>query len=213
LEEVMKANPGVGLSDALLPKYGGGFKHVHMWMSQYVGFPGLRFMAEPCVDGLDCSDADQLSSAEFEGRRQIRALFDVVRARFKDGEKLKLAALASYIGVRETRRCEALHRLTEKELLTGVRFPDAIANGCYPVDVHNEVGLVFKYLDGRQRTQRYSTDGSKAEMREERWLPEGAPHALFYQIPYRSLVPKGAKNVLCAGRLVDSTRGRSAPSA
>lgn len=154
VEEVLRANPSLLLDDALSPRFQGGFKHVHLWDSDYVGLPGLRFLAMPSVDGLDCSDTDGLTAAELEGRRQLRAFIDVVRANFKEGDKLRLAALSSCIGIRETRRCEALHRLTEMEVLNGGRFADAIANGSYCVDVHDEVGVTFKYLDGNSRVQR-----------------------------------------------------------
>ena len=204
--ELCKANPNFDIASALLPKYNGGFKHVHMWMSEYVGFPGMNFMAEPCVEGADCSDADSLTAAEIEGRRQIRALFDVIRSNFKEGDKLRLAALGSSIGIRETRRCEALHRLTENELLSGERFPDAIANGCYPVDVHDNVGITFKYLDGTSFRQKRSPEEGCACLKG-RWREETADNPLFYQIPYRSLVPKSSRNVLCAGRIVDSDEG------
>ena len=46
---------------------------------------------------------------------------------------------------------EAEHCLSEDEVLHGVRFDDAIANGSYRVDVHAPEGggFLFKYLDGR----------------------------------------------------------------
>jgi hypothetical protein len=50
--------------------------------------------------------------------------------------------------------------------------------------------------------------GEDGEIRWEkgRWLPAGEPCATWYEVPYRALVPKGSVNVLCAGRMVDSTR-------
>ena len=43
------------------------------------------------------------------------------------------------------------------------------------------------------------------------WRAAGARNSAtdptFYQIPYRCLVPQGARNVLAAGRLVDADRG------
>jgi hypothetical protein len=40
-----------------------------------------------------------------------------------------------------------------------------------------------------------------------RWREKTAENPTFYQVPYRSLVPRGSKNVLVAGRLVDADRG------
>lgn len=42
---------------------------------------------------------------------------------------------------------------------------------------------------------------------EKRWRPERPANPTFYQIPYRSLVPQGSVNVLCAGRMLDADRG------
>jgi hypothetical protein len=53
----------------------------------------------------------------------------------------------------------------------------------------------------------YAVPGRQRE--KGRWrppLPEGQDPR-FYQIPYRCLVPRGAANVLVAGRLIDADRG------
>ena len=42
---------------------------------------------------------------------------------------------------------------------------------------------------------------------EGRWRPEQDDWPTFYQVPYRCLVPRGATNVLAAGRLIDADRG------
>jgi hypothetical protein len=88
-------------------------------------------------------------------------------------------------------------------LLGGRRFPDAIANGVYPVDVHHpdKPGITLRFLDGKEA---YSAPGV---YQESRWLPEGGTAATFYQIPYRTLVPKGSTNVLVAGRALDADPG------
>ena len=89
-------------------------------------------------------------------------------------------------------------------MLTGKRFDDAVANGSYRVDVHHpdKPGLTFRYQDG---TEVYvsPTGGGK----RTRWRPKTKENPTFYQVPYRSLVPKAAKNVLVAGRCLDADRG------
>jgi hypothetical protein len=98
-----------------------------------------------------------------------------------DGKGSPLVTLPAKLGIRETRHARCLHTLTQEELLSGQRFPDAIGNGTYPVDIHNARGggITFRYL-------------------------EKAP---FYQIPYASLVPQGSHNVLIAGRSIDADEG------
>jgi ribulose 1,5-bisphosphate synthetase/thiazole synthase len=177
--------------------------HGFLWASNVVGMPGLRMVAGTRVPDADCSDADQLTRAEIEGRRQVRAICDILRGH-PGGEGVALAALPACIGIRETGHAECLHTLTEREVLDGVRFDDAIANGSYRVDVHHSdrPGLTFRYLDGREV---YVAPGERRV--EGRWRPETAESPVFYQVPYRSLVPRGAVNVLVAGRLIDADRG------
>ncbi|MEX0885721.1 MAG: FAD-dependent oxidoreductase [Phycisphaeraceae bacterium] len=164
----------------------------------------MRLVAGTRVHGADCSDADELTQAEIEGRRQVRQMLHLIRTRIPGGDKLALHGLPARIGIRDTRRTRCLHQLTEREVLTGERFDDAIANGSYRVDVHaaDGDGLVFRYLDGREVT-------AYADGRHEsrRWAAEGEANASFYQIPYRSLVPVRARNVLVAGRCLDADEG------
>jgi hypothetical protein len=123
---------------------------------------------------------------------------------YPGGEAVSLAALPAYIGVRETRQASCHHRLKEEEGLEGVRFADAIANSSDRVDVHHakKAGLTFRYLDG---SQVYVAPGEPRLL--TRWREEREDDLTFHQIPYRCLVPCGARNVLVAGRLVDADRG------
>ncbi|MEW6356597.1 MAG: FAD-dependent oxidoreductase [Planctomycetota bacterium] len=205
LDDVAKQNPGFSLSKVVHdPKYPNALKHGFLWSAPVTGAPDMQMVAGTRVHGADCSDADQLTRAEIEGRRQVRAICDIVRDNMKGGKALGLVALPTYIGIRETRHVECLHRLTTDEVLWGKRFTDAIANGSYPVDVHHsdKPGITFRYLDG---TQRYCVPGKEPEA--GRWREELAESPTFYQIPYRCLVPKGSRNVLAAGRMIDADEG------
>lgn len=86
---------------------------------------------------------------------------------------------AAQIGVRESRMIDGEHLLTGEELKACTRFPDAIAAGNYDIDIHNPEG---------SGTSHY-------------YFPQGA----YYTIPYRSLQPKGAENLLVAGRCISCT--------
>ena len=86
----------------------------------------------------------------------------------------------------------------------GTRFPDAIANGTYGVDIHHsdKAGITMRYLDG---TEVYNEPGHPPV--RTRWREASAGVTPFYQIPFRSMLPRGADNVLVAGRLLDAERG------
>jgi hypothetical protein len=156
------------------------------------------------VHGVDCSDADQLTAAELEGRRQVREIVDILRERVGHHGPIGLAALPACIGIRETRHAACLRRLGEAELLEGAAGPDAIAYGSYRVDVHHQGGdgLTFRYLDGREVRQ-FGDGRSQAG----RWRAARAEDPTFYGIPYGCLVPRGARNLLVAGRALDADRG------
>jgi len=149
----------------------------------------------------DCSTAEGLAAAEIEGRRQVRAIQDLLR-RHAPEARISLQGLPARLGIRETRHVRCLHQLTGDELLAGRHFPDAIANGSYRVDIHHDdkPGLTFRYLDGRQSFIRPGFPPV-----EDRWRPASRENPTYYQIPYRSLVPRGPHgNVLAAGRFIDA---------
>ncbi len=205
LEEIKKRHPAFSLDHvAFDPQYPQALKRGFLWTAKVPGSVDDTMVAGTRVFGADGSDADQLTQAEIEGRRQVRAMCDILREHFAPDASVPLAALPTKIGLRESRHAHCLHTLTEQEILTGVRFPDAIANGTYRVDVHgaDRPGLIFRYLDGREE---YVVPGLPTE--HSRWRDSGPDCATFYQIPYRSLVPSNADNVLVAGRIIDADEG------
>ena len=192
LKAIAKAHPGFGIHQVIFDgKYEQALQKGFAWSSQVpadcgcpdeAGVPGAddhRMLAGTRVFGVDCSDADQLTRAELEGRRQVNAVCELLREHFLGGRGVPLVSLPAKIGIRETRHVHCLHQLTVDELVTGKRFPDAIANGTYRIDVHSAQGAGVKFRE----------------------LNRDVP---FYQIPYASLVPRGAKNVLIAGRSIDA---------
>lgn len=173
------------------------------WDAAVPGLPDVWMVAQTHVFNVNAARADQLTDAEIEGRRQIRAIMDMLRTYAPDGDDIALVQLASALGIRETRVLEAAHCLTEQEVLHGVRFPDAIANGSYRVDVHAPEGggFLFKYLDGR--TLFAHGNGN----REGRWREPTPENPTFYQIPYRCLYHPMRPNLLCAGRMISTDGG------
>ncbi|RRJ98189.1 FAD-dependent oxidoreductase [Opitutaceae bacterium TAV4] len=161
------------------------------------------------LNGYDGSNADDLTRALIEGRRLHRAWLDALHdyatdAATNDETALpppRIVAWAHALGVRETHHARCLHRLSAGELLNGHVFSDTIAQGTYPADVHSPEGTRLRFLDGREET--IARDGSR---HWGRWLPSDAPVPPYYTVPYRSLVPLGAQNLLVAGRLLDADR-------
>jgi hypothetical protein len=156
------------------------------------------------ITGRNAVVADDLTYCEIEGRRQVRAMMDILR-RHLPGKSPQLNALPSYIGIRETRHIHALYSLQGEDILSGRRFKDAIANGTYPVDIHHQEkgGITLKFLDGRERHFRSSFKDNAVE---GRWRAEMPDNPKYYQLPLRSLIPRKSRNVICAGRMIDADK-------
>jgi 2-polyprenyl-6-methoxyphenol hydroxylase-like FAD-dependent oxidoreductase len=170
------------------------------WHYPVPGADGLTNLFGARLNGIDASDADGYTSALFEGRRLQRTYLDMLRAHSADLHPV-VVAWAHALGVRETWHARCHHRLTGDEILHGQPFADSIAQGTYPVDIHSAEGTVLRYLDGREEFV-----PKNAATIWRRWNPGGAPVPTCYHIPYRSLLPIEAENLLVAGRLLDADR-------
>ena len=139
LDEVRKANSGFDLGKIIYDedRFAEALAPGFVWTAASVGFPGVTMVAGTGVWGADCSDADQLTRASIEGRRQVRVIRDILHDNLRGGEHVSVGALPARMGVRETRHAVCRYRLSETEVLEGTRFEDAIANGSYRVDVHH----------------------------------------------------------------------------
>ncbi len=172
------------------------------WGSSIPGLPGMMLRADTHVFNTDVSDAEQLTRAEIEGRRQVRAMLDVIRAYGPAGARVGLADLAAALGARESRRFRLRYRLTGDDVLFGRSFDDAIANGSYRVDIHHAdgPGVTFRYLDGTESVIR--SRGFAAE--KGRWRDPLPEDPTFYQIPLRCLLQDRVPNLALAGRMLDA---------
>ncbi len=121
-------------------------------------------------------DAEQLSSALIQGRKQVAEGVAFMRKYVKGSSDATLASMYPHIGIRESRRITGDYTLTGDDVRAGTRFPDAIARGIYILDIHN-----------------MSETGKPSEL-----IYLDQP----YDIPYRSLLPLGVEGLLTAGRCI-----------
>ena len=162
----------------------------------------VHMVAGTRVFGVNCAVADDLTKAEMEGRRQVRAIMDMMR-KYNPDKKLSLVGLPSSIGIRETRHVKCLYQVSDQDAMYGKRFDDAIANGSYRLDVHHQdkPGLTFYYLDG---TEVYSRSDFMPTV-NKRWRAETKTNPTFYQVPLRSIIPGIYDNLVIAGRMLDAS--------
>lgn len=157
--------------------------------------PGVMFLFardEVYVHGVrvpaDPTNAADLSRAEMQGRADALAMFRAWQREVPAFARAYFIEAYPWIGVRESRRLLGRHVLSEQDIMTGRRFDDAIATGCWYLDLHPNK----------------TTLGSANDFQPEKVQP--AP----YDIPYRSLVPQQVDNLLVAGRCHSATRGAHA---
>ena len=131
------------------------------------------------VVDIDPLDPDDLTRAEVAAREQAMELFEFFRKHVPGFENSRIAATATQIGIRESRRIVGVYTLTRDDVLQGRHFEDAVARSAYPIDIHNPSGT------GTQ-TQRLRPGES-------------------YEIPYRCLVPASVERLLVAGRCISTT--------
>lgn len=126
-------------------------------------------------DGEDPLDA---TLAVLAARTQIQPVLDFVRRRVPGLADAYLSSIAPILGVRDARRIVGEYTLTVQDLEEMTLFPDRVACGCYPMDIHDPVtgGVIWKALPG------------------------------VYHIPYRCLLPKGLQRTLAVGKCLSAER-------
>lgn len=132
----------------------------------------------------DPTDPLDVTKAEIIAREQMVEMYNFLHENIPGFEKAQLLYSAGEIGARESRMIDGEYVLTETDLKDCVKFEDAIAAGNYDIDIHNPEG---------SGTSHY-------------YFPAGT----WYTIPYRSLQPKNADNLLVAGRCISCTHAAQA---
>lgn len=126
----------------------------------------------------DPLSTEEMSRAETAGRRMAELYLAAFRAHVPGFEEAYLLDTGAQIGVRESRRVLCEHVLQAEDVLQGRRFDDAIGCCAWPVEEH-----------GADRATRWV------------WLPDG----VYYQIPFRCLVPRRVEGLLVAGRCASAS--------
>jgi hypothetical protein len=197
---------GINLKN-LLQEYGSefGLPEDWGWGGPIPSIPNLFFRADTHVFNVDCSKADDLTYAEIEGRKQIKAVMQILeKYGGKKDKPARIAAICSHIGIRETRHFNSDYKLNQHDILYGINFDDAIANGTYRVDIHHAkgAGITFRSLDGEEII---FNDRTGPPIRR-RWRKDNG-YAEYYQVPFRALVQRKFANLIIAGRMINADEG------
>ncbi|NLO73387.1 MAG: FAD-dependent oxidoreductase, partial [candidate division WS1 bacterium] len=129
------------------------------------------------VIGADTSTASSMTAANLDGRERLLRALRFVRS-LPGCEEVTVEYMADHTTARDTWRIVGETIITYEDYISGRVFPDAVAYSLYSIDVH---------LDEGTRWER---------------LAEG----VVPTIPMGALIPKGARRVLAAGRIISSDK-------
>ncbi|WP_138994510.1 FAD-dependent oxidoreductase [Larkinella sp. C7] len=129
------------------------------------------------VMGADSTTSETHTVANLKGRSSLLTTLRFLRT-LPGCEKIRLADVQNETAVRETYRIDGHYKITHEDYVTGKVFDDAVSYSYYPIDVHDENGVI----------------------------PDHLKEGVVPTVPLRALVPKNSRNFLVAGRMVSSDR-------
>lgn len=127
------------------------------------------------VASVDADTSEGKTALEKRAYYQTLKAYEYLRS-IKGLENLRIDFAAEETGVRETNRIVGESTVTEEDYIGGKLYPDSVCYAFYPIDRHVPDGIV----------QRFHEEDVTAK------------------IPYRALIPKNSKHILCAGRCISS---------
>ena len=134
----------------------------------------LTYMNLVHLPGCDGTDPDSLTRFEIEGRKQSMLAIEALRRYTPGCTGVRLRNFGMTIGIRDTRKIDAVYNMTESDVRNQARFEDSV--GIYPEFIDG-YGILILPTTGR-----------------------------YMHVPYRSMLPKGVKNLLVAGRAIGGDR-------
>lgn len=145
--------------------------------------PGMMTFNSTRVVGKRGTDARELSEAEIDARQQVMSLAAFMQKHVPGFAHAYIVTTGVQIGVRESRRLVGEYVLTSKDVQRGHKFPDGIARGYFPIDIHSPTS-----------GEGYQPGGSTWTELED-----------SYDIPYRCCVPEKVEGLLVAGRCISAS--------
>lgn len=131
------------------------------------------------IANVDATRTEKLTQALPELMDQVWTCAKFLAKRVPGFEEAQFSGIAPRIGIRETRRILGDYVLTFDDVMNARKREDGVAKGAHHVDIHGA---------GTHQLRQPIKDGGS------------------YDIPYGSLIPRGLRNVLLAGRCLSASR-------
>jgi len=141
--------------------------------------------------GIDGTDGRSVTEGMMRGRAEIEKLVAILREHVPGFERVELKAVAPLLGVRETRRIVADGMMTVRDLSEGKAFPDTVGFSMYGWELPDPK---------KPSEQPFATDDARRGYRYT------VKKGLSTPLPYRIMVPRPIRNLLCPGRAVSVER-------
>ena len=129
------------------------------------------------IFNADSSTSAAKTDADIRGRAAALRLLRFIRT-LPGCERARLASMSWTTGIRETYRITGEHTITHDDYVNGRQFTDAVCHSFYPIDLHDENGIV----------------------------PKPLARGIVPTVPLAALIPRGSGHILAAGRIIASDR-------
>ena len=129
------------------------------------------------IFGADSTNAATQTQTNLAGRKSVLRMLKFLKT-IPGGENVSIDRMMNETATRETFRIKGETVITVNDYTSGRRFKDALCHSFYPIDLHDEHGV-----------------------KPQKLKPGTVP-----TIPRGALIPKGASNIMVAGRCLSSDR-------
>jgi len=131
------------------------------------------------LSGIDGTSTESRTNAYVTERRKIHGTIELFRKHWPGCKNITLRAVASNLGVRESRRIDAEGYFSVNDIIEEKTVPDTIGFTAYGWDINQGSGDID---------------------------PHSLVKPPVIPIPYSVMVPKGVENLICPGRAINCER-------
>ncbi len=155
-----------------------------IFISVQLNEKGTMMINTSRLTGIDGTEGKSVTEGFIRGRKETFQLLKIMRKHFPGFKNAKIKAIASTLGIRETRRIIGDYVLSVDDLIKGMEFEDTIGYSAYGWDLPDPKKPSYQPMHDKKVKRRRSVT----------------------PIPYRIMLPNPIENLICPGRAVSVER-------
>jgi glycine/D-amino acid oxidase-like deaminating enzyme len=156
---------------------------LHEDLHKIYWFPGFHdnmiFFNAVHIKDIDGTNPSDIQKAYSEARKRVRQLAKYFKEEIQGFENSHVETIGPTVGVRETRRFKGIYKLTGDDIFAGAKFTDGVVCCDNAIDNVCRGSNISEYVSLIEK-------------------------GLYYQVPFRCMVPKHIENLLFAGRCISA---------